>query len=94
MHKGQHGAQTVEMKLYLDQPQKIKIEMQNETPIQNFVSGVERVIETCSLKQSQRVVSDLATQINCKPQDLYFMMSGRVNDDEIDLPDFQQVLRA
>ena len=94
MHKGQHGAQTVEMKLYLDQPQTVNIETQNETPIQRFVSGVERVIESCTIEQSQRVVDDLAIQINCNPQDLYFMMSGRVKEDEIALPDFHRMLQA
>ena len=82
------------MKLYFDQPQIVNIATQNETPIQRFVSGVERVIQSCSIEQSQRVVSDLAVQINCNPRDLYFMMSGRVKEDEVTMPDFQQMLHA
>ncbi|MEP6344032.1 MAG: hypothetical protein ABJ275_12030 [Maricaulaceae bacterium] len=82
------------MILFLNRPQIINIDPQDDTPIKKFVSGAERVLETCSPIQRRRVVSDLARQINCNPQDLRFMISEPVKEDDVVFPDFQRMLTA
>ena len=82
------------MELFLNRPQIINVDPQDDTPIKRFVSGVERVLETCSPIQRRRVVSDLARQINCNPQDLSFMVSDLVKEDDVAFPDFQRMLTA
>ena len=82
------------MKLFLDTPQMISVDPQDETPIKKFVSGVERVIDTGAPQHHQQVMDDLAVQINCDPQDLYFMLSNPVKEEDIVFPDFQQTLIA
>lgn len=82
------------MLLFHKLSQNLLLEDSELSSVHIFLQGAINALQDARPKQRRVILADLATQIGCDPQDLYFLTQQTIQEESLELPNFREAILA